>query len=65
MSTVFRWTILVIAFLLASVLFGLSKEIFPPSLLAGFIRGVLFFLFMSFVWSATKKLGDPKGGNNN
>jgi len=60
MAIVIRWTILVVAFLFAALLYGISKEIFPPSALTGGIRGILGFLFMFFVWNITKKIGNKE-----
>ena len=60
MATLLRWVILLVAFFFAALLFGVSKEIFPPSFLTGAIRGVLVLLFMSFVWRSTKKIGGHK-----
>ena len=43
-AIVIRWTILMVAFLFAALLYGISKEIFPPSALTGGIRGISLFI---------------------
>lgn len=60
MAIILRWTILVISFCFAALIYGISKEIFPPSFLTGAIRGALVFGFLFFVWDKTKKIGKKR-----
>ncbi|MBW1785585.1 MAG: hypothetical protein JRK53_03045 [Deltaproteobacteria bacterium] len=61
---VLRWALLFFAFIIVAFLFGLSKEIFPPGLISGSIRGGLGLVFLYFVWNATKRLGNKNAAPN-
>jgi hypothetical protein len=60
MAIILRWTILIISFCFAALIYGISKEIFPPSFLMGAIRGALIFGFLFFVWDKTKNIGKKR-----
>jgi len=64
MIQVIRWAILVVAFIFATLAYAISKELIPPSGLAGFIRGAVIFGFLSFVWNMTKKIRVKKCSEN-
>lgn len=55
MRVFIRWVILTISFLFVTALFAISREFFPPSFIAGGIRGVLACGALVWVWNITKR----------
>lgn len=61
MGIILRWGILVVAFVFGTAVVAMSREFFPPSFLAGYVRAALFILFMAVVWNVSKRF-DNRGG---
>ena len=55
-----RWGVLIGAFIVAAIVYGVWKQLdseMGGGFLSGFIRGAIVFGFLVWVWHATKKLG--------
>jgi hypothetical protein len=65
MAILLRWTILVISFCFIALIYAISKEIFPPNIIVGMIRGGLLVFFMFFIWDKTKNIGEKGKYYNN
>ena len=56
-----RWGILIGAFVVAAVVYGVWKQFdteMGGGFISGFFRGAVVFGFLVWVWHATRKLGE-------
>jgi Na+-transporting NADH:ubiquinone oxidoreductase subunit NqrD len=56
-----RWGILIGAFIIAAVVYGVWKQIdkeMGGGFISGFFRGAIVLGFLVWVWNATKKRGE-------
>jgi len=60
MSTFIRTILFIIAFLIVTGLYALSKELFPPSALIGGLRGLFALTLLYGAWQLIKKIDIKK-----
>jgi membrane glycosyltransferase len=50
-----RWIIMIVVLFLVLIAYVLSKQVVPPSGLAGFVRGAIVVAILLYAWNVTKK----------